>query len=47
VTIGETWQFLRLNGTTLAVDADRYYISELEKILGALFQTTQIHKKPC
>ncbi len=36
VTTGETWQFLRLQGRELVVDSDRYYISEIETILGVL-----------
>ncbi|MEP7338975.1 MAG: hypothetical protein ABI977_14665 [Acidobacteriota bacterium] len=35
VTTGEDWQFLKLKETTIEVDADRYYIDNLEKILGA------------
>lgn len=33
VTTGEIWQFLRLEGTTLTVDRDRFYIDRLERIL--------------
>lgn len=33
VTTGETWQFLRLTGSTLTIDQHRYYISELGAIL--------------
>lgn len=36
VTTGETWQFLRLQSRELTVDSDRYYISEIETILGIL-----------
>lgn len=36
VTTGETWQFLRLQGRELTVDSDRYYISQIEMILGIL-----------
>ncbi len=36
VTTGETWQFLRLTESVLTIDSARYYIVELEKILGAL-----------
>ncbi|MHB1556591.1 MAG: hypothetical protein ACYC61_03805 [Isosphaeraceae bacterium] len=36
VTTGETWQFLRLQARELVVDSDRYYISEIETILGVL-----------
>ena len=36
VTTGEAWQFLRLRGQDLVVDADRYYITEVGAILGIL-----------
>lgn len=36
VTTGETWQFLRLTDTTLAIDSQRYYIDQAETILGIL-----------
>lgn len=36
VTSGETWQFLRLEGDTLVIDAVRYYLGDIEKILGIL-----------
>ncbi len=36
VTTGETWQFLRLEGKNLVVDQRRYFLSELEYILGIL-----------
>jgi hypothetical protein len=36
VTTGEAWQFLRLRGKELQVDADRYYIIDVAAILGVL-----------
>jgi hypothetical protein len=36
VTSGEDWQFLRLDGTCFMQDVDRYYIRDLDKILGIL-----------
>jgi hypothetical protein len=36
VTTGETWQLLKLHDTVLMLDSERYYINELELILGAL-----------
>jgi hypothetical protein len=36
VTTGESWQFLCLRDENLAVDTDRYYISDPGKILGVL-----------
>jgi hypothetical protein len=36
VTTGEAWQFLRLAGQELVIDADRYYITEVSAVLGIL-----------
>ena len=36
VTTGEAWQFLRLRGQELVVDANRYYILEVSVVLGIL-----------
>lgn len=36
VTTGEAWQFLRLRGQELVVDADRYYITAVSAVLGIL-----------
>ncbi len=36
VTTGETWQFLQLDGACLYVDTDRYFLVEVDKILGIL-----------
>jgi hypothetical protein len=36
VTTGEAWQLLKLYETVLTLDTERYYINELELILGAL-----------
>ena len=38
VTTGEDWQFLKLEGTRVFVDDRRYYINELDKLLG-IFQS--------
>lgn len=37
VTTGEAWQFLKLMGKQIYVDQERYYLSDLDKILG-IFQ---------
>jgi hypothetical protein len=37
VTTGERWLFLQLAGKTLTIDAARYDIGNVEKILGVLF----------
>ena len=39
VTTGEAWQFLRLDGAAVVMDADRYYINQLELILAAILAT--------
>lgn len=36
VTTGEAWQFLKLIGDTIYMDQTRYYLNELNKILGIL-----------
>lgn len=36
-TTGEVWQFLKLAGSTLTIDSDRYYINELNTIMGILY----------
>jgi len=36
VTSGEIWQFLKLSGELLTIDSDRYYINQVEKIVGCL-----------
>jgi hypothetical protein len=36
VTTGEAWQFLRLYENQLTIDSTRYYINDLEQILGVL-----------
>jgi len=38
VTTGDVWKFLKLSGTELFVDLNNYYINELNKILGILYQ---------
>lgn len=36
VTTGEDWQFLKLEQNIITFDNKRYYINEVEKILGVL-----------
>lgn len=36
ITTGEVWQILKLSDTHLVIDSERYYINELEMILGVL-----------
>jgi len=42
VTTGEDWQFLRLKGETVEFDTDRYYIDNVDGILG-VFKTIVDH----
>jgi hypothetical protein len=42
VTTGETWQFLRLQGSELIVDSDRHYISQIDTILGILVSIIRV-----
>lgn len=39
VTTGEDWQFLQLTDADLTIDEDKYFISEVGKILGILKHT--------
>ena len=36
VTTGEDWQFLMLEDTHIFIDSQRYYINEMNKVLGVL-----------
>jgi hypothetical protein len=38
VTSGSVWRFLRLNGTTVALDQQEYHVRELPKLVGILAQ---------
>ena len=39
ITTGTNWRFLRLNGKTIDIDLNEYFISQLGKILGILRST--------
>lgn len=41
VTTGDIWKFLRLEGIDIFIDLNNYYIKELNKILGILYQAIQ------
>jgi len=45
VTTGETWQFLRLEQNTLYIDSMRYYISQVEQILGIFQMIISLEKQ--
>jgi hypothetical protein len=46
VTTGEDWQFLKLEGNTVIVDSQRYYIKAVEEILGILQQIVDFYNPP-
>jgi hypothetical protein len=37
ITIGTIWQFMKLEQKTVSIDLSEYYISDIKKILGILF----------
>ncbi len=41
VTTGSLWQFLRLNGSTVEIDTDEYYLKEVDKILGIIISVIE------
>ncbi len=44
VTTGETWQFLKLEQTEAFVDTNRFFISEVGKILGVFKSITNFYE---
>ena len=44
VTTGETWQFLKLEETFAIVDTNRFFISEVGKLLGVFKSITNYHE---
>ena len=44
VTTGETWQFLKLQEKIAVVDRERFYLSEVEKILGVFKSIFDFYK---
>ncbi len=43
-TTADSWQFLKLSGTDLIVDRDRYFVDDLEKVLGVFQQIIDYYK---
>ncbi|MEI2579633.1 hypothetical protein [Scytonema sp. PRP1] len=41
VTTGDIWKFLKLEDTDIFIDLNNYYIKEINKILGILYQSIQ------
>jgi hypothetical protein len=39
VTTGDIWKFMKLVGTDLFIDLNNYYVKEINKILGILYQS--------
>ena len=44
-TTADTWQFLCLTGQELLIDHDKYFISELEAVLGVFQQIIDYYKE--
>lgn len=44
VTTGETWQFLKLEETLAIVDINRFFISDVGKILGVFKSITNYYE---
>lgn len=44
VTTGEDWQFMKLENSIITFDKKRYYINEVESILGVLHQIINYYK---
>ncbi|NEQ29052.1 MAG: hypothetical protein F6K28_60955, partial [Microcoleus sp. SIO2G3] len=41
VTTGDIWKFLKLENADIFIDLNNYYIKEINKILGILYQSIQ------
>ena len=44
-TTADDWQFLKLTGNELLIDRDKYFISEIEKVLGVFQQIIDYYKE--
>ncbi len=44
VTTGENWQFLKLEGNTAIIDSEKFYLSELDEILGVFKSIINYYK---
>ncbi len=45
VTTADAWQFLRLENKELKIDLDKYYLVEIEKIIGVFQNIIDYYKK--
>jgi hypothetical protein len=41
VTTGSLWQFLKLNGSTVEIDTDEYYLKEVDEILSIIMSVIE------
>lgn len=39
--MGDVWKFLKLEKNDIFIDLNKYYIKEIDKILGILYQNVQ------
>ncbi len=39
--MGDVWKFLKLEENDIFIDLNKYYIKEIDKILGILYQNVQ------
>ncbi len=46
VTIGNAWNFIRLEGSNITIDNDIFYLNELPRLLGAFQQIIDFYSKP-
>jgi hypothetical protein len=44
VTIGTIWQFLQLENNVISIDLSEYYIKDIKKILGFLYEAIAQNK---
>ncbi len=45
VTTADSWQFLKLENNVLKIDKERYYLSDIELIIGAFQEIIDFYKK--
>jgi hypothetical protein len=45
VTFGEVWKFMKLDGHTVFIDSETYYLNDVPKILGVLQMILDFYKK--
>lgn len=45
VTTGDDWLFMKLEGNTISVDIDKYYLGKIEELLGVFQQIIDYYKE--